>query len=97
MGYVRKGLFRVTLIILNKFMNEWFNIGYLPLEFDTSGLASSESFLIATAFLILFIAFPPTFAVFARLLGLVWPDDTEISYTEINLMLEYFYCFKVSP
>ena len=67
-------------------MSEQLTSCYLPLEFDTSGLASSESFLIATAFLILFIAFPPTFAVFARLLGLVWPDDTEMGYTEINLM-----------
>ena len=41
-----------------------------------SGLASSESFLIATAFLILFMAFPPTFAeVFARLV-FDWLDET---------------------
>ena len=59
-------------------MREQLTSGYLPLEFDTSGLASSESFLIATAFLILFIALPPTFAVLARLLGLDWFDDTEI-------------------
>ena len=55
------------------------------MEFDTSGLASSESFLIATAFLILFIAFPPTLAVFARLLGLDWLDDTENSTHKVNI------------
>ena len=63
---------------------------YLPLEFDTSGLASSESFLIATAFLILFIALPPTFAVLARLLGLDWFDDTEIRQKYIRKNRQIF-------
>ena len=40
------------------------------------GLASSESLLIATAFLILFIALPPTLALFDKE-GLLWLDDTE--------------------
>ena len=51
-------------------------VNYLPLEDETSGLASSESFLMATAFLILFIALPPTFALLAKL-GLLWLDDTK--------------------
>ena len=50
---------------------------YLPFDEDISGFASSESFLIATAFLILFIALPPTFALLAKL-GLLWLDDTKI-------------------
>ena len=49
---------------------------YLPFDEDISGFASSESFLIATAFLILFIALPPTFALLAKL-GLLWLDDTK--------------------
>ena len=50
-------------------------VNYLPLEDETSGLASSESFLMATAFLILFIALPPTLALLLKL-GLLWLEDT---------------------
>ena len=51
-------------------------VNYLPLEDETSGLASSESFLMATAFLILFIALPPTLALLLKL-GLLWLEDTK--------------------
>ena len=54
---------------------------YLPLTFDTSGLDSSESALIATAFLILFMAFPPTLVL--RALGLDWVEETEICIQNI--------------
>ena len=52
---------------------------YLPLEVAIRGLASSESALIATAFLKLFMALPPTLAALAALavkLGLAWLEDT---------------------
>ena len=47
---------------------------YLPFELATSGFASSEPSLIATAFLILFIAFP-ALAAFVRL-GFDWLEET---------------------
>ncbi len=40
---------------------------YLPFDADMRGLASSESALMATAFLKLFMAFPPTLAALAAL------------------------------
>ena len=58
-------------------------VNYLPLEDETSGLASSESFLMATAFLILFIALPPTLALLLKL-GLLWLEDTIKDKTSIN-------------
>ena len=43
----------------------------------TNGLASSESLLMATAFLILFIALPPTLTeLLFDIEGLLWLDDT---------------------
>ena len=58
-------------------------VNYLPLEDETSGLASSESFLMATAFLILFIALPPTLALLLKL-GLLWLEDTTKDKISIN-------------
>jgi hypothetical protein len=72
---------------------------YLPLEVAIKGLASSESALIATAFLKLFMALPPTLAVLAVLavkLGLAWLEDTEkkyggVDFRERETSLEYHY------
>ena len=59
------------------------------------GLASSESALMATAFLKLFMAFPPTLAALAALavrLGLAWLEDTEILFwRKSNLNLSDWY------
>ena len=63
-------------------------VNYLPLEDETSGLASSESFLMATAFLILFIALPPTLALLLKL-GLLWLEDTIKDKTSINDLTQY--------
>ena len=63
-------------------------VNYLPLEDETSGLASSESFLMATAFLILFIALPPTLALLLKL-GLLWLEDTTKDKTSINDLTQY--------
>ena len=68
----------MTLLIVN----------YLPLEDETSGLASSESFLMATAFLILFIALPPTLALLLKL-GLLWLEDTIKDKTSINDLTQH--------
>jgi hypothetical protein len=62
-------------------------------------LASSESALIATAFLKLFMALPPTLAALAALavkLGLAWLEDTEkkyggVDFRERETSLEYHY------
>ena len=63
-------------------------VNYLPLEDETSGLASSESFLMATAFLILFIALPPTLALLLKL-GLLWLEDTTKDKTSINDLTQH--------
>lgn len=63
-------------------------VNYLPLEDETSGLASSESFLMATAFLILFIALPPTLALLLKL-GLLWLEDTIKDKTSINDLTQH--------
>ena len=60
---------------------------YLPLEVAIRGLASSESALIATAFLKLFMALPPTLAALAALavkLGLAWLEDTGKKITGVS-------------
>ena len=63
------------------------NVMYLPLEVAIRGLASSESALIATAFLKLFMALPPTLAALAALAanpGWAWLEDTGKKIAGVN-------------
>jgi len=61
---------------------------YLPFDADIRGFASSESAFIATAFLKLFMALPPTLAALAALvvrLGLAWLEDTKSKFQQIYI------------